>query len=323
MTTIKDFWRDKRILLTGGAGFLGRCVQARLRAVGVDKDNIIIFDLPDYDLTKEADVARLFSDNNNIDLVIHLAGDVGGIGYNRKYPGKVFYSNMMMNTLTMEYARRAGVKKFIGIGSVCSYPKFSPVPFKEDDLWNGYPEETNATYGLAKKMMLVQGQAYRQEFDFNAIHLLMINLFGPGDNFDLENSHVIAALIRKFLEAKETNQPEVEAWGTGKASREFLYVEDAAKAIVLAASDYNQPEPVNIGAGCETTIKDLMELIVKLTGYKGKVVWNTSKPDGQPRRCLETSRAAKFGFKSETSLEIGLKKTIDWYLNNKIEGRTK
>jgi len=323
MTTIKDFWRDKRILLTGGAGFLGRCVQARLRAVGVDKDNIIIFDLPDYDLTKEADVARLFSDNNNIDLVIHLAGDVGGIGYNRKYPGKVFYSNMMMNTLTMEYARRAGVKKFIGIGSVCSYPKFSPVPFKEDDLWNGYPEETNATYGLAKKMMLVQGQAYRQEFDFNAIHLLMINLFGPGDNFDLENSHVIAALIREFLEAKETNQPEVEAWGTGKASREFLYVEDAAKAIVLAASDYNQPEPVNIGAGCETTIKDLMELIVKLTGYKGKVVWNTSKPDGQPRRCLETSRAAKFGFKSETSLEIGLKKTIDWYLNNKIEGRTK
>ena len=323
MTTIKDFWRDKRILLTGGAGFLGRCVQARLRAVGVDKDNIIIFDLPDYDLTKEADVARLFSDNNNIDLVIHLAGDVGGIGYNRKYPGKVFYSNMMMNTLTMEYARRAGVKKFIGIGSVCSYPKFSPVPFKEDDLWNGYPEETNATYGLAKKMMRVQGQAYRQEFDFNAIHLLMINLFGPGDNFDLENSHVIAALIRKFLEAKETNQPEVEAWGTGKASREFLYVEDAAKAIVLAASDYNQPEPLNIGAGCETTIKDLMELIVKLTGYKGKVVWNTSKPDGQPRRCLETSRAAKFGFKSETSLEIGLKKTIDWYLNNKIEGRTK
>ena len=328
MTTIKDFWRDKRILLTGGAGFLGRCVQARLRAVGEDKDNIIIFDLPDYDLTKEADVARLFSDNNNIDLVIHLAGDVGGIGYNRKYPGKVFYSNMMMNTLTMEYARRAGVKKFIGIGSVCSYPKFSPVPFKEDDLWNGYPEETNATYGLAKKMMLVQSQAYRRQYGFNSIFLLPVNLYGPGDNFDPRSSHVIPALIKKCVDAMSNNDsrfpnsefriPKLIVWGTGKATREFFYVEDAVEAIILAMEKYNKSDPVNIGAGFEISIKNLVELIVKLTGFKGKILWDKTKPDGQPRRMLDTTKALReFGFKARTGFEEGLKKTIEWYISTK------
>jgi len=308
----KDFWKNKKVLVTGGYGFLGTKVIQKLKDRGAGQ--VIVVDIRDYDLTKEKDVQKLFEDNKDMDLILHLAGDVGGIGYNKKYPGKVYYNNIMMNTLIMEYAKRNKVKKFVGIGSVCAYPKFAPIPFKEDDLWNGFPEETNATYGLAKKMALVQGQSYRQEFGFNAIHLLMINLYGPGDSVDLENSHVIGALIRKFIEAKNNGQKEVVAWGTGKASREFLYVDDAAEAILLAAENYNGEEPVNIGAGFEITIRDLVNLIAELTGYSGKIIWDASKADGQPRRCLDVSKAKAFGFSARTSFKDGLKKTIDWYL---------
>ena len=277
-------------------------------------DELILFHRKDFDLRKEDGVSRLFEINKDVDIVIHLAGDVGGIGYNRAFPGEVFYNNLIMNTLVMKYSRKFVVKKFVGIGTVCSYPKFASVPFKEECLWDGYPEETNAPYGLAKKMMLIQGQAYRQQFGFNAIHLLMINLYGPRDDFDPENSHVIAGMIRKFYEAQVENLEEVILWGTGEASREFLYVEDAAEAIVLATERYNKPEPINIGAGFEIKIKDLATLIAKLIGFKGKIVWDTSKPDGQPRRCLDVSKAEKeFGFKAKTPFEEGLKKTIDWF----------
>ena len=315
---MNNFWEDKKVLITGGYGFVGRYVVQKLYERYLNRDQLILFHKNEFDLRREEDVKRLFTVNKDIDIVIHLAGDVGGIGYNRKFPGSVFYNNIMMNTLIMEYSRLNRVKKFVGIGSVCSYPKFAYVPFKEEELWNGYPEETNASYGLAKKMMLVQGQAYRQQFRFNAVHLLMVNLYGPMDNFDLENSHVISGLIRKFVDAKRENRKEVVVWGTGKASREFLYVEDAAEAIVLATEKYNKHYPVNIGAGFEITIKDLVELIVELRGFKGKVVWDTSRPDGQPRRCLDTSKAEKeFGFKAKTPFKEGLMETIEWYIGNR------
>ncbi|MCM8758631.1 MAG: GDP-L-fucose synthase [Candidatus Omnitrophica bacterium] len=316
----KNFWKGKKVLITGGYGFLGSRVVDILKKID-SEINLIVFRRKDFDLRKESDVERLFRNNSDIDLVIHLAGDVGGIGYNRAYPGEICFNNLMMNTLVMEYSRRYGVKKFVGIGTVCSYPKFTPVPFKEENLWDGYPEETNAPYGLAKKMMLVQGQAYRQQFGFNAIHLLMINLYGPEDNFDPENSHVIAALIKKFCEAKIKKQKKVILWGTGRASREFLYVEDAAEAIVLAAEKYNSPEPVNIGSGNEISIKDLANIVAKLTGFEGEIVWDTTRPDGQPRRCLDVSKAwNEFGFKAKTTFEEGLKKTINWYFNS-IKGQ--
>lgn len=309
-----NFWKDRTVLLTGGHGFLGKQVISKLRQIGLSEDRLFTFHRADFDLRKEEEVKRLFESKNNIDIVIHLAGDVGGIGYNKKFPGSVFYNNIMINTLVMEYSRLNKVQKFVGVGSVCSYPKFAHVPFKEVELWNGYPEETNASYGLAKKMMLVQGQAYREQFGFNAIHLLMINLYGPGDDFDLDNSHVIAGLIRKFIEGRKENRQEVVVWGTGQASREFLYVEDAAEAVVLAAEKYNKPDPVNVGAGFEISIKKLVDLVARLTEYKGKIIWDKSKPDGQPRRCLDTSKVEKeFGFKAKTPLEEGLKKTIDWY----------
>lgn len=313
----KNFWKGKKILITGGHGFLGTQVVKQLQKC-VQPHNLITFHKKDFDLRKEESVRRLFNVNKNIDIVIHLAGDVGGIGYNRKYPGQIFYNNISINTLTMEYARLSNVKKFVGIGSVCSYPKYAIPPFKEEDLWSGYPEETNAPYGLAKKMMLVQGQAYRQQYEFNAIHLLMINLYGPGDDFDPENSHVIAGLIRKFYTAKIEQKKEVILWGTGKATREFLYVEDAARAIILATELYNKPEPLNIGTGEEISIKDLANLVAKFIGFKGEIIWDTTKPDGQPRRCLDVSKAKKeIGFKAKTSLEEGLQKTIKWYINQK------
>lgn len=312
----KNFWQEKKVLITGGYGFLGSRVVNILKSIE-NMPELVLFHKKDFDLRKEKDVERLFSLNKGIDIVIHLAGDVGGIGYNRKYPGEICYNNLMMNTLILEYSRMNNVKKFVGIGSVCSYPKFASVPFKEEDLWNGYPEETNAPYGLAKKMLLVQSKAYHQQFGFNAIHLLMINLYGPGDDFDPENSHVIAGLIKKFCEAKIHKKDKVVVWGTGNASREFLYVEDAAEAIILATERYNEPEPVNIGSGNEIKIKDLVNLIATLTEFKGEIVWDQTRPDGQPRRCLDVSKAEKeFGFKAKTSLEEGLRKTIEWFNKN-------
>ena len=303
---------DKSFLVTGGAGFLGRFVVGKLQQKGAQR--ILIPRSRDYDLTQEQQVKRLFQESSHIDVVIHLAASVGGIGFNKRYPGDVLYRNIMMNTLVMECARQSQVGKFVGIGSVCGYPKYTPVPFKEEDLWNGYPEETNAPYGLAKKMMLVQGQAYREQYGFNAIHLVMINLYGPGDNFDLEYSHVIPAIIKKFVDAKQRGDEKVVAWGTGEATREFLYVEDAAEGIVLAAERYNKPAPVNLGAGQEVKVKDLVYLIKELVGFEGKVEWDTSKPDGQPRRMLDTSRAKReFGFEAKISFEEGLRKTIEWY----------
>lgn len=311
-----------RILVTGGNGFLGKSVCAELKSKGYI--HVITFRSKDYDITKESEVKKLFKDKGPFDAVIHLAGLVGGIGFNKQHPGKVYYENLMMNTLMQEYSRVNKVSKFVGIGSVCAYPKFTPVPFKEETLWNGYPEETNAPYGLAKKMMLVQSQAYREEYGFNAVHLLMINLYGPNDNFGLEHSHVIAALIRKFYEAKRDGKPEVVLWGDGSASREFLYVDDAAEAIVLAMEKYDKPEPVNIGAGNEIKIKDLANKIKTMMNYSGKIVWDTTKPNGQPRRGLDVSKAKKeFGFAAKTSFDEGLKKTIRWYEEQAEKGLIK
>jgi len=307
-----SFWDEKKILVTGGAGFLGSFVaKGLIKARKVRQGNIKIPRSANMDLRTWENCVKVVKD---IDIVIHLAGRGGGIGYNRKYPGLLFYDNIIMNSQLMEAARQEGVEKFVGIGTVCSYPKYAPVPFKEESLWEGYPEETNAAYGLSKKMMLVQSQAYAQQYGFNSIHLLMVNLYGPRDNFDLESSHVIPALIRKFVDAVQNNQKEVLVWGTGRASREFLYVEDAADAILLATEKYNKPDPVNLGAGKEVTIKELVDLIAKLTGYDGRIIWDTTKPDGQPRRCLDTSKAKReFGFEARTDLEEGLKRTIEWY----------
>ena len=305
------FWADRKVLVTGGAGFLGTYVVRNIMAQGCR--TVIVPRSRDYDLREKTAIVRLF-EQARPDLVIHLAAVVGGIGANRKHPGQFFYDNAIMGLQLMEEARRFGIEKFVAIGTVCAYPKLTPVPFQEADLWNGYPEETNAPYGLAKKMLLVQAQAYRQEYGFNAIYLLPVNLYGPGDNFDAESSHVIPALIRKFLAAVENGKKEVVVWGTGQASREFLYVEDAAEAIVLASEHYHNVAPVNLGSGFEMSIKELVELIAELTGFRGRFVWDSTKPDGQPRRGLDTTLAEQaFGFRARTDFREGLRRTIDWY----------
>ena len=309
------FWENKKILVTGGAGFLGSNVVQKLLAAGAKKENIIIPRSRETDLRVWENCLSITKD---VDVIIHLAATVGGIGYNMNNPGSLFYDNAIMGIQLMEAARQNNVGKFVAVGTICAYPKFTPVPFQEKDLWSGYPEETNAPYGLAKKMMLVQAQAYRQQYGYNAIYLLPVNLYGPGDNFNPDSSHVIPALIKKFVDAIESGSNTVEVWGTGTASREFLYVEDAARAVVLAAERYESAEPVNIGSCMEISIKDLVELIAELTGFKGEIVWDTEKPDGQPRRCLDVSAAEKgFGFKAEVPFREGLKKTIEWYKENR------
>ena len=309
-----DFWSGEKVLITGGAGFLGKHLVPMLKSGGAE---VFVPRSKNFDLRKGEDIDRLFKQYCP-EIVIHMAAHGGGIGHMRKHPGSIFYDNIMMDTLVIEKSRECNVNKFVGIGTVCSYPKFTSVPFKEENLWDGYPEETNAAYGLSKKMMLVQTQAYREEYGFNGIHLLLVNMYGPYDDFDLETSHVIPALIRKFTEAVENNKKEVEVWGTGKASREFLYVEDAARGTILAAERYSKSEPVNIGAGFEIKIKDLIELIAELTGFKGKIIWDITKPDGQLRRCLDVSRAKEeFGFEAKVDFREGLKKTIKWYKNER------
>jgi GDP-L-fucose synthase len=311
-----SFWADKRVVVTGGAGFLGGFVVEALRARGCESPFAVRS--RQYDLRLESEVVRLLKEARP-DLIIHLAATVGGIGANRENPGRFFYENLVMGAHLMEQARLFGVGKFVAIGTVCSYPKFAPVPFREDDLWNGYPEETNAPYGLAKKMLLVQSQAYRDQYGFNSIFLLPVNLYGPRDNFDPASSHVIPALIRKCVHAAERGEPIITVWGTGSATREFLYAEDAAEALALAAERYEGREPVNIGAGFEISIKDLVGLIARLVGFRGNIAWDATKPDGQPRRMLDTSRAqAAFGFRARTPFEEGLRKTIDWYRQSRV-----
>ncbi len=314
-----SFWASKRVLVTGGAGFLGGYVVAGLRARGAT--DVFAPSHAEYDLREPAALERLY-DATRPDMVIHLAAQVGGIGANQEKPGEFFYNNLIMGVQLMEQARRRGVSKFVAIGTVCAYPKFTPLPFKEEDLWDGYPEETNAPYGLAKKMLLVQAQAYRQQYGFNAIYLLPVNLYGPGDDFDPATSHVIPALIKKCLDASCLGQPEISVWGDGSPTREFLYAADASRGIILAAEKYDAPEPVNLGSGREISIKDLVHQIVRLTGYQGRITWDSSKPGGQPRRALDTSRAAtEFGFRAETDFEQGLKETIRWYLENRAANR--
>jgi len=313
------FWDKKKILLTGGAGFLGSHIVEQLQQRGVRNNQLFIPRSRELDLRKWENCVKAVKGR---DIVIHLAGKVGGIGFNQKYPGELFYDNAMMGIQLIEAARQEGVEKCVIIGTVCAYPKFTPVPFSEDELWNGYPEETNAPYGLAKKMLLVQCQAYREQYGFNAIYLLPVNLYGPRDNFNPESSHVIPALIKKFIEAVQEKKPVVEIWGTGSASREFLYVGDAARAIVLATERYNKPDPVNLGAGQEISIKDLVTIIKKYTGFTGNIHWDTTKPDGQPRRCLVTSRAKEeFGFVAQVPFEEGLKRTVAWYIDQTTNQR--
>jgi GDP-L-fucose synthase len=341
-----NFWKDKRVIVTGGAGFLGSFVIQKLVERGAT--DILVPHLENYDLTNRDSIEQLLNDalqpvdklprhllSYGVDippstfnlqpenlLIIHLAANVGGIGANREHPAEFFYDNLMMGVELMHQAWQNGVGKFVAIGTVCAYPKFTPVPFKEDDLWLGYPEETNAPYGLAKKMMLVQAQAYRQQYDFNAIYLLPVNLYGPRDNFNLETSHVIPALIRKAIEAQERGDRELVAWGDGSPTREFLYVEDAADGIVTAAEKYNGPEPVNLGSGYEISIKDLTEMVIRLTGFEGELVWDTEKPNGQPRRGLDVSRAKEyFGWQAQVPFEEGMRRTIDWFKVNREKVR--
>ncbi|HVB54816.1 MAG TPA: GDP-L-fucose synthase [Candidatus Acidoferrales bacterium] len=309
----ESFWQDKQVLVTGGAGFLGSHVVEKLRARGCRK--LFLFRSKEYDLREKEDIIRLL-EKTHPEIVIHLAAVVGGIGANRKNSGRFFFENAIMGIQLIEQARRFAIPRFICLGTICSYPKFTPVPFREEDLWNGFPEETNAPYGLAKKTLLVQLQSYRQQYGFNGIYLLPVNLYGPRDNFDLETSHVIPAIIRKCVEAKLRGDKRIVAWGTANVSREFLYVEDAAEAIVLAAERYEKPEPVNLGSGKEITIRALVNLIRELSGFEGEVEWDASQPDGQPRRCLDTSRAEReFGFKAQVDLREGLRRTIEWYEN--------
>lgn len=304
------FWKGKRVTVTGGRGFLGRPLVRLIEDAGA---KVSTFSSREYNLIRQSEVTRMYEDFRP-ELVIHLAARVGGIGANRDNPGGFFYENAIMGIELMEQARRHDVGKFVQVGTVCAYPKFAPIPFSEDDLWNGYPEETNAPYGLAKKMLLVQAQAYREQYGFNAIYLLPVNLYGPGDNIDLHNSHVIPAMIRKCVDAREAGEATVEVWGTGKPTREFLYVDDAARAIVLAAERYNKPAPVNLGSSDEISIEDLIGLIAELTGFKGRIVWDRTKPDGQPRRKLNVDRAEKeFGFRSSTPFRTGLRETVKWY----------
>ena len=308
---MNEFWQNRRVLVTGGAGFLGSYVINRLKQRGADA--VIVPTIEDYDLRDLGAIRRMFEDHAP-DIIIHLAAKVGGIGANRKFPGTFFYDNLIMGAQLMEESRLRGIEKFVAIGTICAYPKYTSVPFREDDLWDGYPEETNAPYGLAKKMLLVQSQAYRDEFGFNSVFLLPVNLYGPRDNFDPSSSHVIPALIKKCFDAMDAGEKSITVWGSGRASREFLYADDAAEGILLAAERYNESDPVNLGAGFEITIRDLVEKIVGLTGFQGELVWDDSKPDGQPRRSLDITRAyEKFGFKATTSFEDGLKETIDWY----------
>ncbi len=314
MTPEAGFWRTRRVMVTGGGGFFGSFVVERLRALGAP--HVFVPRSREYDFVDPEAVRRAYRDARS-DIVIHLAAVVGGIGANQKHPGAFFYRNLMMGAQMMEQGRLHGIEKFVAVGTVCSYPKFTPVPFKESDLWIGYPEETNAPYGLAKKMLLVQSEAYRQEYGFNSINLLPVNLYGPRDNFDLETSHVIPALIRKCLEAKRAQAPTVTCWGTGAPTREFLYVEDAAEAVVLAAERYGRSDPVNLGSGSEISTRDLAEQIKKVTRYPGELVWDASRPDGQPRRALDTSRAAReFGFTAVTPFSVGLERTVQWYLDH-------
>lgn len=312
-----SFWAERRVTVTGGAGFLGSYIVEKLKEKGC-KD-IFVPLIEDYDLVKLEDIKRMYTEGKP-DIVIHLAAKVGGIGINREKPGEFFYDNLLMGTQLMEEARKKGIEKFVALGTICCYPKNTPVPFKEENLWDGYPEETNAPYGLAKKMLLVQSQAYRQQYAFNSIFLMPVNLYGPGDNFDPNSSHVIPALIRKCFDAIDEGKDEIVVWGTGKPTREFIYVEDAAEGILLASEKYNKSDPVNIGAGFEMSIKDLVELITRLTGFEGKITWDTSKPDGQPRRRLDVSKAEKeFGFKAKVNFEEGLKRTTEWYRDQRAE----
>ena len=312
---MSDFFEDRRVVVTGGAGFLGGYVTEGLRKRGC-KD-ILVPQIEDYDLVKLDDINRMYEDMKP-DIVIHLAAAVGGIGANREHPGEFFYKNLMMGVQLIEQGRIHEIEKFVAIGTVCAYPKFTPVPFKEDAIWDGYPEETNAPYGLAKKMLLVQSQSYRSQYGFNSIFLLPVNLYGPGDNFEPASSHVIPALIKKCVDAIESGAGHIECWGTGNVSREFIYAADAAEGILLATEHYNISEPVNIGAGFEITIKQLVGKIVELTGFVGEIRWDGTKPDGQPRRCLDTRRARElFGFEAQTKFDEGLKATIDWYAANR------
>ena len=315
-----NFWQGKSIVVTGGDGFLGRVLVRKLHDLG--GVNVHVPRIDRYDLTEKGHISRMFDDMQP-DMVIHLAAVCGGIGANLSKPGEFFYKNLIMGIQLFEEGRKRNLKKLVSLGTICAYPKFSPVPFVEEKLWDGYPEETNAPYGMAKKMLLVQSQAYRAQYGFNSIYLLPVNLYGPGDNFDLESSHVIPALIRKFVEAKKRGEKSVVCWGTGKVSREFLFVEDAAEGILLAAEHYNASNPVNLGSNMEIAINDLVEKIKKLVGFEGEIVWDTSKPDGQPRRKLDTKKAENlFGFIAKTDFDEGLKKTISWYENNPSQNET-
>jgi len=307
-----SFWQGKRVLVTGGTGFLGSHVVAKLK--GMQPAAVIAPSSAECDLVKEANIIRLYEDVRP-NIVIHMAAQVGGIGANRANPGKFFYENLIMGAQVMEFGRQYGVDKFVALGTICAYPKFTPIPFKEENLWNGYPEETNAPYGLAKKMLLVQADSYRRQYGFNAIYLLPVNLYGPGDNFDLNTSHVIPAMIRKCINAVRANERQIVLWGTGKPTREFLYVEDAAEGILLAAERYDSSDPVNLGSGMEISIFDLAMKISGMCGFTGEIVWDTTQPDGQPRRALDVTRAERyFGFRARTDFETGLRETIDWYI---------